>query len=189
MLTRSAIALILVAACGDKAVDKVPDPTPTPAPTPAAPDEHEVMLAAMTGFTDQMCACRDRACVETVNTAMVKYTTEASGKVTPATPPPTATQGDRIAAIGKRYEDCSAKTLAANPAPDAAPEAPTGPLPAACKRFQAAVMAFASCDKMTTPIRKNLFEAYDGIEKTEKMCTDGLAAIAEPATRMGCKLP
>ncbi len=189
-----AVPLLILMACGsEKAAGPKPDDTKpvvavdaTAAPADNA-DSRETMLAAMTKFTDRMCACTDRPCVTSVNDEMVKWTVEFSAK--PAAGSSTPDQQKRIAEIGARYNQCSEKTLAANPPPPPPPPLDPKHLPASCVKFNAAVAAFAACDKMTPPKRKALLDQVANLQLSEQLCVDALKVIGEPAGRMGCKLP
>jgi hypothetical protein len=147
---------------------------------------YDGVLAAMVGFTDRMCACKDAACVDKVNDEMVQSTVKSANAAPKDFASPTAEQNRRIAEVNARYVSCSDKIRAATLPAESAPLAPNS---AACVAFKAAIDALASCAKTTPAIRKNLMDAYAAIDKTEPNCKQGIVELKEPADRMGCKLP
>lgn len=80
-------------------------------------------MKAMTAFKDQLCACKDAACVEKVSDAMTKWSMEMSKK---EDKPPKMTEADtkQAAAIGEEMGKCMQAAMGAG----AGPQAPAAPL-------------------------------------------------------------
>jgi hypothetical protein len=82
------------------------------------------VMKVMVGFKDQLCACKDAACVEKVSDAMTKWSMEMSKK---EIPPPKMTEADtkQAAAIGEEMGKCMQAAMSAS-LPPAAPLSVTG---------------------------------------------------------------
>lgn len=159
----------------------------------ATPPAHEDMIRAASSFAERMCACTDLRCAETIQGHLKQWSADSTNQIPANAAPPTPEEATQLGDAQGRYGACLDKLLgtaeaALAAAPDAAPEPPET-LSVGCQKFKAVIEAFASCDKMTPEIRDNLFSAYAGLEKTDELCLEGIAAVKEPADRMGCKLP
>ncbi len=84
-----------------------PDPEPPVAAT--AGSASDPVLAAMIGFRDRMCACKDEACIDAVNRDMNRFSNEQA--VNPAPPVLGKDRDDKMVAVGKQLADCIQKVM------------------------------------------------------------------------------
>ncbi len=80
-------------------------------------------IARMEGFSNQMCQCRDRACVDGVNEAMTRWGTEMAKRARPPRDErPDPELAKRSADIMTRYTECMTKVMMAGAGPAEAPQ-------------------------------------------------------------------
>jgi hypothetical protein len=74
MISPRLVLTLVLAACGGKSppptVQNEVAPQPAPAPAPPPKSENEVVMEKMRGFTDGMCACKDKVCADKVQEGM-----------------------------------------------------------------------------------------------------------------------
>ncbi len=87
----------------------------------------EAAIAKMAGFRDDMCRCRNKACADQVQEAMVRWGTEMSKTARPLDEKPDPAAAKQSAEIMTVYTDCMAKLLLGPdvPVPAEAEPAPT----------------------------------------------------------------
>lgn len=121
MIRSLALCLVLAGCGGSAPPPATPAPTPTsPAPTPTRadpppattgqPPDVEAILTKMQGFTDQMCACKDKPCAQHVSDDIAKWGDEMS-KQNPAPPSFSDDQTKRIQSIGEQLGSCMQKVM------------------------------------------------------------------------------
>jgi hypothetical protein len=82
------------------------------APVPA--DPFDAALVEVEGFSKKMCACKDKACADTVQVEFATYQRALRAKLTGK---PSALQDLRGKALDKEMRECRAKAEAATPGP------------------------------------------------------------------------
>lgn len=119
--------LIALAACGSKAAPAPAAPpqnaAPAPAAPPPAPPPSEVpatidgMMAKFGEFKDQMCACKDKACADTVMDGMNRWSEKASKESEAMKQKPTDEQMKRMQDVGMAFAECMQKAMTDAPPP------------------------------------------------------------------------
>ncbi|MBA3457431.1 MAG: hypothetical protein H0T42_30400 [Deltaproteobacteria bacterium] len=93
-------------------------------------DEASVALAKMSEFADAMCSCKDRTCVDSVQEAVTRWSTEMAAKNGPSRDErPDEATIKRMTDVGQKYAECMTRMMEAPPAP-AQPEKPLPKEPA-----------------------------------------------------------
>lgn len=120
-MTRIVIALALVAGLGGCKKE-------------ASSSDTGLVMAKMTEFADQMCRCKDKACADTVQEAMTKWSVDMAAKAgsTRDERPDEATM-KKMTEIGQKYAECMTQAFqsAVEPPPPPAPIQPALPAPVA----------------------------------------------------------
>jgi hypothetical protein len=115
---RACVFLVLIA-CGGK--DTAP-PAPVsnvvagPAIDAAGPDaktHFEEVVAAFTGFRDDMCKCADKACADAVQDRMAKWTQNIAERASDFEPQADEGTVKLLTEIGTAYGECMTKALTA----------------------------------------------------------------------------
>lgn len=89
-------------------------------------------LAAMSGFADAMCQCRDKACADSVQERMTKWAIDVAANKEWANRKPDEATMKKMTEHGEKYASCMTKAMAPAPEPSPPPPAPEKPaLPAA----------------------------------------------------------
>lgn len=159
-LTLLAVALLAAAGCGNKSGD--------------GGASASAALAKMTELKNEMCACKDAACAESVSDKMTAWSQEQakSGKA------PKMTEADQkqAAALGEAMGTCMQQAMAASaaapsgsdtaaagsaePGSAAASADPSG-LPAECVTYKEHVEKLRTCDKLPPKAKDALVKAFD----------------------------
>ncbi|MBA3394821.1 MAG: hypothetical protein H0T89_19395 [Deltaproteobacteria bacterium] len=136
-------------------------PRPTAASTIATTPRSELQvqtIAALEGFTYEMCACTDTACADAVAATLTAWADRQHHD--DGVDQGDAAAADRIAELSGAYGECKAK-LALPPTPPprtlaAVPER----APDECLRYQRAVEAYVTCARVPENQRDVIFLAY-----------------------------
>ena len=156
-------------------------------------------MAKMEGFADDMCKCKDAACVTKVSEAMQKWSTEQKPDKDYK---PTEEDTKKGTEVMKKMQECTAKAAGGGGAmggggsgeapaggsdkPAGSGEAPAaggGDLPAECTAYKDAIAKLAACDKMPQQARDALKQAYDQASTGWA----GLPAEAKAGLATACK--
>ena len=112
------LVVVVVGGCWWGKDTSASPPVPPPhvavdaAPLDGLPEEPREVIARMTSFRDQMCACADRACADIVQEAMSKWSTETAtrlGDRMPSHPSETEAMTKKMMELGTVYAECMAK--------------------------------------------------------------------------------
>jgi hypothetical protein len=109
---RSPLIALLIAGCGGSTPPPpppVPVAPPAPPPVDAAPPVSaaaDAILAKFNEFTDAMCKCTTKECVQGVSDQMSAWGAEMAKQPDPK---PTEDQGKKLEAMGERLGSCIQK--------------------------------------------------------------------------------
>lgn len=133
-------------------------------------------VAAMKGFKDKMCACKDRACAEKVTEEMTRWSADAAKKSNgKAEGKPDDKVMKEMAALSDEMTKCMTAAMSAggmeggaagggNPVVDTTVAA-GGDLPE-CNDYKGMIEKLAGCEKLTQQARDQLRQAYEQSSKT-----------------------
>lgn len=77
----------------------------------ACKSEVDEAIGKMKKFSDDMCACKDKACAEKVTAEMTKYGEEAAKKDAAKATTPTEAQAKEMVDSSKKMGECMAKAM------------------------------------------------------------------------------
>ncbi|MBA3465488.1 MAG: hypothetical protein H0T46_36485 [Deltaproteobacteria bacterium] len=89
------------------------------------PDEIELAMAKFDEFRNKMCACKDKACADTVQDDMNQWSRENARTAGDRPVKPAEAQMKKMQEIGTQYGECMAKAMQAEPPVDVATPTPT----------------------------------------------------------------
>jgi hypothetical protein len=106
------VTVLALVACGNK-TESGATSSGSAAPVPETVSAPEAAFKKLSGFTDEMCACKDKACADDVTAKLTAYTTEMEKdpELRDAKKPDGYAQ--RMEATTKRYTDCAVTVIAA----------------------------------------------------------------------------
>ncbi|MGE0547314.1 MAG: hypothetical protein AB7O24_25870 [Kofleriaceae bacterium] len=114
--------MVVMAACGGGASSQPAPAQPAPAesapalapaadPTPTPITTIDGVIAKMRDYANQVCACSDEACFNTVQQDLKQWSDEIAGNAELRSSHPTEQQQAELNTIAKQLGDCAAKLL------------------------------------------------------------------------------
>jgi hypothetical protein len=118
MISPRLVLTLVLAACGGKSppptVQNEVAPQPAPAPAPPPKSENEVVMEKMRGFTDGMCACKDKVCADKVQEGMSAWAQQVARDAgDKPSPTPTEAELKAMTEVGQRYGECMTAAMSA----------------------------------------------------------------------------